>query len=93
MVIWQASAQADITEILNFIAADNPVAAARIVRKLREAGDSLSMFPGRGRVGQQAGTRELTVVRPYTLVYELEPTGNVTILRVWHAAQSRRPNA
>ena len=89
MVSWRTAALADIERIARRIAAENPLAAQRVVRELLLAGDSLEAFPRRGRPGLAAGTRELVPVRPYVLVYEVGEDGAVAILRVWHAAQDR----
>jgi addiction module RelE/StbE family toxin len=88
-VVWRARAITDIQRIAHYIAADNPVAARRVARELLLAGDSSTLFPRRGRPGRQAGTRELVTIRPYIIVYRVSDTANVTILRVWHAAQDR----
>ena len=52
------------------------------------AGDSLDLFPRRGRSGVVPNTRELVAVRPYIIVYRVEDE-IVRILRVWHSAQDR----
>jgi len=88
-VVWRARALTDIARITAHIAMDNPVAASRIARELVLAGDSLTMFPRRGRPGRLAGTRELPVIAPYIIVYRVSDTDVATILRVWHAAQDR----
>ncbi len=88
-VVWRAKALADVGRIVRYIAADNPVAARKLGRELLLAGDSLVMFPHRGRPGRQAGTRELIAMPPYILVYRVAGGIMVTILRVWHAAQDR----
>lgn len=87
-VVWQASALADIRRILDYIASENPAAARRIAQELVLAGDSLELFPLRGRVGLVPGTRELVAIRPYVVVYEVN-ADTVRILRVWHSAQDR----
>jgi len=56
-------------------------------RELLLAGDSLDIFPRRGRIGRDSTTRELVTVRLYIVVYEIDDADNVTILSVWHAAQ------
>lgn len=88
-VVWRARALADISRITRYIATDNPIAAARVARELLLAGDSLVLFPRRGRPGRLAGTRELVAVRPYIIVYRVAETDAVTVLRVWHGAQDR----
>lgn len=89
-VVWRTRALADVSRIARYIASENPVAAVRLARELLRTGDSLEQFPRRGRPGLRPGTRELVVVRPYIIVYRVEAADQVTILRVWHAAQDRR---
>jgi toxin ParE1/3/4 len=80
---------ADVSRIVRYIAAENPVAARQIGRELLLAGDSLAILPRRGRPGRLAGTRELVVMPPYLIVYRVSGADAVTILRIWHAAQYR----
>jgi plasmid stabilization system protein ParE len=87
-VVWRESALADVARIIRHIAAENPIAARHVARELALAGDSLALFPRRGRPGRVHDTRELVAVLPYILVYEVDGD-DVTILRVWHGAQSR----
>jgi toxin ParE1/3/4 len=87
-VLWQAAALDDIRRLVEYIAAENPAAARRIAQELVVAGDSLTLFPQRGRAGLMPGTRELAAVRPYILVYAIEES-TLRILRVWHSAQDR----
>jgi len=88
-VVWRARALADVARTIRHIATDNPVAARRVGRELLLAGDSLVLFPARGRPGRLAGTRALIVTLRYVIVYRTGAEGAVTILRVWHAAQAR----
>ena len=89
-VIWTASAAADRRRALEFIAADNPIAARRLALSLDQATERLMAFPQQGRPGLRAGTRELVTVPPYIIVYRQDPAASaVVILRVWHAAQDR----
>lgn len=86
---WQPVAFADLTRIIRHIAEENPIAARRVGRELLLAADSLMIFPRRGRPGRIPGTRELVTVRPYIIVYDVAEHDTVTVLRVWHGAQSR----
>jgi plasmid stabilization system protein ParE len=88
-VVWSPQALGDVARIAAYIAAENPVAAARVARELLVAGDSLVVFPRRGRPTSLPGRRELLAVRPYVLVYRILPGEVVDILRIWHAAQDR----
>ena len=88
-VVWRAAARADIVRIIHYIAGENPVAAWKIGSELVVAGDSLITFPQRGRPGRVLGTRELTTIAPFIIVYEIVDHECVRILRVWHGAQER----
>jgi toxin ParE1/3/4 len=65
------------------------VAARQTGRELLLSGDSPSLFPKRGRKGTNPGTRELTTIFPFVIVYELDANEDVAILRIWHGAQHR----
>jgi toxin ParE1/3/4 len=89
-VEWRQSALDDRNAIIAYLEPLNPHAAANLLQALVLAGDSLTLFPYRGRPGLAAGTRELVAVWPYLIVYEIDATANrVSILRVWHGAQDR----
>lgn len=87
-VVWTAGALRDLNAIRTYLHSFNPVAARKIAQAPLLAGDSLSVFPSRGRIGLEPGTRELVAVQPYVLVYEATKL-EVTILAVWHGAQDR----
>ena len=90
IVRWLASALADVGHIAQHISEENPHAAAKVARELLLAGDSLSLFPYRGRPGLARETRELVALWPYIVVYEVDASaGLVRILRVWHGARER----
>jgi toxin ParE1/3/4 len=88
-VVWSPQALDDVARIAAYIATENPIAAARVARELLLAGDSLAIFPRRGRLGSLPGRCELVAVRPYVVVYRIMPGEVVDILRIWHAAQAR----
>ena len=72
-----------------YIANDNPQAASRMAVELVAACDRLSLFPERGRPGLRKGTRELTTVWPYVIVYKVHAYNEVEILSIWHGRQNR----
>ncbi|WP_040843773.1 type II toxin-antitoxin system RelE/ParE family toxin [Nitrospirillum viridazoti] len=86
-VTWRPVAFTDLAKIIAHIHAENPIAAQRVGRELLLAGDSLTIFPNRGRHGRVPGTRELVTIQPYIIVYEVNDRKKVTILRIWHSAQ------
>jgi addiction module RelE/StbE family toxin len=88
-VVLTRRALRDLTKIHSYISHDNPVAASRVAVELVAACDRLELFPERGRPGSMTGTRELTTVWPYVIVYKVM-SREVRILSVWHGKQDRR---
>jgi plasmid stabilization system protein ParE len=69
-------AEADLVEIGNFIAKDNPSVAERYIRRLRNRIEVLREFPKSGhRIRKRSNVRAL-VERPIIIVYALKPTGS-----------------
>lgn len=87
-VIFSPEAKADLRHIRAYISRDNPQAALRMALRIVAACDRLEAFSRRGRPGKQPGTRELTTVRPYVIVYRTRP-GIIDIVRIWHGRQDR----
>ena len=82
------AARRDLAQIHAYIAKDNPPAASRIAIEIIAACDRLELFPERGRPGKRHGTRELTTVWPYLIVYRVKAE-SVEIVRIWHGRQDR----
>ena len=70
-VRWTASAEQDRGDVWDFIAADDPVAAARMDELFSDAATRLATFPKMGKEGRVPGTREVPVHRSYMLVNEI----------------------
>ena len=86
-VIWRPDALDQLDAIAAYIEQFDPAAADRMRDRLRKLGDSLALLPHRGRPAS-GGTRELVVVKPYILRYEVV-RDRVIVLRIRHSA--RRP--
>ena len=56
--------------------------------QLLAACDRLEYLPERGRPGLAPGTREITSIWPYVIVYRIGLNA-VEIIRVWHGARDR----
>ena len=82
---WAPAALADLLEILAYIAADSPQAAADLQTSVQRRAARLEQFPHSGRIGRVAGTREL-VLTPYILVYILEHDAAI-IVRMLHGSR------
>jgi addiction module RelE/StbE family toxin len=89
-VVFTRRALRDLAKIRAYIAGDNPSAASRMAVEIVAACDRLEFFPERGRPGLRRGTRELTTVWPYVIVYKVQAPSTVEILSIWHGRQNRR---
>lgn len=78
----------DLSSIRAYLAERSPNAADRMGRRLVDAADSLEGFPDRGKPGLLDGTREITTVWTYVIVYRVT-VSEVQVLRIWHGAQIR----
>ncbi|WP_126421009.1 type II toxin-antitoxin system RelE/ParE family toxin [Asticcacaulis excentricus] len=87
-VVFSPKALDDLAAIRTFIGFDNPFAASRMAVRLVAVCDQLEQMPERGRPGRYPGTRELTSVKPYVIVYRRK-VDRVEIVRIWHGAQQR----
>jgi addiction module RelE/StbE family toxin len=87
-VVWRRSALADRDAIITYIEERNPLAAFELLGALVRAVDRLVEFPYIGRVGLATHTRELVVISPYILIYEIQED-EIQIVRVWHGARNR----
>ena len=86
-VRWLRRALRNLDEEAEYIARDNPDAAARTVQRTASAIEQLTSHPASGRIGRVPGTRELVVSgTPYIVPYRVRGDA-VEILRVFHAAR------
>jgi toxin ParE1/3/4 len=84
---WTRQAIADVDNIYDFIASNNPRAARAIVDRIDRAITGLTLHPRMGRAGRLAGSRELIVPgTSFIVAYRLQ--GQVVeLLGVLHAAR------
>ena len=88
--MWSGRSEADYLEIISYVAAENPDAAARLADKVTEAGRSLAQF-STGREGRVTNTYERVAtgspyIIPYEITAEADEPSIVSILRVIHGA-------
>jgi toxin ParE1/3/4 len=87
-VVFSPRAEADLEAIGDYVAMDNPEAATRLVRSLRERCLSLSEFPDRGAPFGKAA--RALVLGNYLILYQvrsLEDEVLVIIAAVVHGAR------
>jgi toxin ParE1/3/4 len=86
-VRWLRAAVANLIAETEYIARDNPAAAARVELSINQGVEKLRRFPSLGRPGRVSGTRELVIPgTPYIVPYRVR-NGTLEILRVYHAAR------
>jgi toxin ParE1/3/4 len=84
---WVRLAMIDLDETATFFARDNPEAAGRMLRRIRNAARLLSDQPDAGRPGRVHGTCELVIAdTPLILPYRVV-NNTVEILRVLNSAR------
>lgn len=90
-IVVRAKAADDLVAIYAWIAKADVSAAQKVVWRIRESIDNLTV-PGLahiGRPGRGFGTREL-IVSPYIIVYEVqEHLKEIVVLAIFHGAQNR----
>lgn len=87
---WTPEAVRDRIAIWDFIAADNPAAAAILDSLFSDAAALLEAQPRAGRPGLIPGTRELIPHENYRLVYEVRED-TIQVLALVHVAQRWPP--
>lgn len=87
LIRWTDAALRELDDAIDFIEADNPLAAARMNERIVVAARNLGTFPRQGRPGRVADTRELPVPgTPFLVVYSVGRDG-IDILRLLHGAR------
>ena len=87
VIAWTDEAQQWIEDIFEYIAADNPQAAAQTVQGIYERAQILATFPEIGH-RYQASPRNVRVLLygHYRIAYLVKDDGNIDILGVFHGS-------
>jgi toxin ParE1/3/4 len=82
-------AKADLVEIWQYIAADNPLAADKLLRGIGAAFAQAADYPDIGRRLPEIGPHVHAIVfRRYMIIYTVdEPAQTVELTRVFHGAR------
>jgi toxin ParE1/3/4 len=87
IVVWSPRAVGHLTALRDYIARENPGAAARTATTLLAAVDRLAELPNLGRPGRVSGTRELVVPGTrYVIPYRVRGE-RLEIIAVFHGRQ------
>ena len=90
-VIVRERAEDDLDDIFQWIAKDNPRAAAGVVSRIRDRINALELdsLAHMGRLGFVEGTLEL-VEYPYLIIYRVDDARReVVVLSIMHGARER----
>ncbi|MGB9365861.1 MAG: type II toxin-antitoxin system RelE/ParE family toxin [Xanthobacteraceae bacterium] len=95
-VVWSENALDDLDSAIAYIAADNPIAARKVLERIDAATDAIGQV-ATGRRGRVAGTYEKSVRGlPYIIAYAIQPLPGgrerIVILRVIHGARNWLPD-
>ena len=84
---WTAEAQQWLEDIFEYIASDNPQAAARTVQAIYERAQDLIALPQLGH-RYAASSRHVRILlhEQYRIAYLLKEDGSIDILGVFHGA-------
>jgi len=87
-VVYSKLALAELDDILDRIAAENPAAAARVGERIERVIARIAQFPESAQeVEERPGVRRVPLVRyPYVIHYKVI-AGEVVILRIIHGAR------
>jgi plasmid stabilization system protein ParE len=86
-ITWTEEAQHWIEDIFEYIATDNPAAAARTVQGIYERAQVLATFP---EIGHRylASSRDVRILLygHYRIAYLVKEDGNIDVLGVFHGS-------
>jgi toxin ParE1/3/4 len=82
-VVWSRRAVLHLARVRDYIANDDPQAAAEIARRILEGVERLALNPHLGRSGRIVGTRELVVSGTSYIV----PYRTVSRANAWNSSQ------
>lgn len=86
-VEWNAEANRDLDRVVEYMQQHHPGREAEAVLTLIEAVELLATQPAMGRAGRVARTREWVGVEPWLVVYKVERSSLLVVVRVLHTRE------
>jgi toxin ParE1/3/4 len=85
---WTRESEIWLKDIYDYIAADNPDAAAHTILAIYEKAQLLRNHPRLGHKYEAEQSREIRILlyEHYRITYLIKPDGNIDILGVFHGA-------
>ena len=93
-LVYSENAVADLVRLREFIAENDPLAAARIAAELLSRIENLGLYPEMGRAVELAPSPKAirdAVFGKYRVRYSAH-TETIVILRIWHHNEDRTPS-
>ena len=93
-LVYSENAVADLVRLREFIAENDPLAAARVAAELLSRIENLSLYPEMGRAVELAPSPKAirdAVFGKYRVRYSAH-TETIVILRIWHHNEDRTPS-
>jgi toxin ParE1/3/4 len=92
IIDWLPEANRNRFNQLDYIAQENPLAAASQDEEIEHQVELLLQHPKMGRRGRVQGTRELVISRtPFVVVYRIKAAQRIEIIRLLHGSQQWPP--
>lgn len=75
-VRWSETSEKDLTDIIQYIAGDNPTHAYEVFKKIKQKTSNLLTFPDRGRIVPELQDQGITqyrelIVSPWRIIYRI----------------------
>jgi toxin ParE1/3/4 len=89
-IIWTQTAAEDLKEIVQYIALDDPDAAAKLAERIITCIENASNLPFSNRSVPEKGEESIreSILKPYRIIYQTDAHREVLhVLRIWHAAR------
>jgi len=89
-IIWSHTAVEDLKGIVQYIALDDPDAAAKLADHIIQRIETASELPFSNRAVPEKAEESIreAILKPYRLIYQVDTNHDVIhILRIWHASR------
>ncbi|HXD34829.1 MAG TPA: type II toxin-antitoxin system RelE/ParE family toxin [Pyrinomonadaceae bacterium] len=85
---WTRESEIWLKDIYDYIAVDNPEAAARTILSIFKTAQLLRQHPRLGHRYETEQSREICILlyEHYRITYLIKPDGNIDVLGVFHGA-------
>ena len=87
-IVWAAEAETWLKDIYDYIAQDNPEAAAKVIQGIYLRAQQLAAFPQSGQLHrtETSGDIKILLYGHYRIAYQLQLDNRIVILGVFHGA-------